>query len=40
LRNRKALDLLLENARVTEEQWSEEKDESAPLKAEAKLSGE
>ncbi|MGH9881275.1 MAG: trigger factor [Pyrinomonadaceae bacterium] len=27
LRNRKALDLLLENARVTEEQWSEEKDE-------------
>jgi trigger factor len=40
LRNRKALDLLLENARVTEEQWSEEKDENTTLKAEAKLSGE
>jgi trigger factor len=40
LRNRKALDLLLENARVTEEQWSEEKDEGTPLKVEAKLSGE
>lgn len=27
LRNRKALDLLMENARVTEEEWSEAKDE-------------
>jgi hypothetical protein len=25
LRNRKALDVLLENAHVTEEEWSEEK---------------
>lgn len=29
LRNRKALDLLIENARVTEEEWSEEKSEGA-----------
>ena len=29
LRNRKALDLLIENALVTEEEWSEEK-EKAP----------
>ena len=27
LRNRKALDLLVENARVTDEEWREEKDE-------------
>ena len=30
LRNRKALDLLIENARVTDAEWSEEKKESAP----------
>src|SRR6266542_4748284 len=37
LRNRKALDLLLENARVTEEEWREErteKDEGGMMKAE------
>jgi trigger factor len=34
LRNRKALDLLLENARVTEEQWREEKDEGGDTKNE------
>jgi hypothetical protein len=31
LRNRKALDLLVENARVTDEEWREEEPESAPV---------
>jgi trigger factor len=34
LRNRKALDLLVENARVTEEEWSEPKDEGGRMKDE------
>ncbi|MFN2530213.1 MAG: trigger factor [Pyrinomonadaceae bacterium] len=34
LRNRKALDILIQNARVTEEAWSEETDESRSAKPE------
>jgi trigger factor len=34
LRNRKALDLLVENAHVTEEEWSEAKDEGGRMKDE------
>jgi trigger factor len=34
LRNRKALDLLIENALVTEEEWSEEKDKAPAIKDE------
>jgi trigger factor len=36
LRNRKALDFLVENARVTEEEWSETKSETADAESEMK----
>jgi len=36
LRNRKALDFLVENARVTEEEWSETKSETADVGSEMK----
>lgn len=34
LRNRKALDLLVENARITEEEWKDEKDDGGQMKDE------